>query len=143
MIGFPLVLPMGWMISPPMFTVATETVADLANHNLHTKLGSGSRRLDTISESPLPTATLPAPDISGTKHQPLHLPEPSVPTGRTQKAIKLWDVYVDDFMGMVQGNHAYHNRVKRVLLHALGKVFQKLDDRDAPTDRSRHQSKRC
>jgi hypothetical protein len=33
-IGFPLVLPMGWMQSPPLFTAATETVADLANQSL-------------------------------------------------------------------------------------------------------------
>jgi hypothetical protein len=29
--GFPLVLPMGWMQSPPIFTAATETMVDLTN----------------------------------------------------------------------------------------------------------------
>jgi hypothetical protein len=31
LIGFPVVLPMGWKESPPVFTSATETVTDLAN----------------------------------------------------------------------------------------------------------------
>ncbi len=31
MVAFPLVLPMGWIESPPWFCAATETVADLAN----------------------------------------------------------------------------------------------------------------
>jgi hypothetical protein len=48
LIGFPLVLPMGWM-HPPLFTAATETVADLANHNLRDKLASSPHRLDDVS----------------------------------------------------------------------------------------------
>jgi hypothetical protein len=32
LIAFPLVLPMGWVESPPWFCAATETIADLANH---------------------------------------------------------------------------------------------------------------
>ena len=31
MVAFPLVLPMGWVESPPQFCAVTETVADLAN----------------------------------------------------------------------------------------------------------------
>jgi hypothetical protein len=31
LIAFPLVLPMGWVESPPWFCIATETIADLAN----------------------------------------------------------------------------------------------------------------
>ena len=31
MFAFPLVLPMGWVESPPQFCAVTETVADLAN----------------------------------------------------------------------------------------------------------------
>jgi hypothetical protein len=34
LIGLPLVLPMGWKQSPPLFTAATETVADLTNSKL-------------------------------------------------------------------------------------------------------------
>ena len=36
LLALPLVLPMGWVESPPWFCVATETVADIANHWPHT-----------------------------------------------------------------------------------------------------------
>jgi hypothetical protein len=54
LVGFPLVLPMGWMQPPPLFTAATETVADLANHNMRDKLSSSPHRLDDLSETPPP-----------------------------------------------------------------------------------------
>jgi hypothetical protein len=31
LIAFPLVVPMGWTNSPPIFSTATETIADIAN----------------------------------------------------------------------------------------------------------------
>jgi hypothetical protein len=34
LVVFPLVLPMGWVESPPYFCMATETIADIANHNI-------------------------------------------------------------------------------------------------------------
>jgi hypothetical protein len=34
LVALPLVLPMGWTESPPYFTTATETVADLANQRV-------------------------------------------------------------------------------------------------------------
>jgi hypothetical protein len=51
LIGFPLVLPMGWIQSPPLFTAATETVAGLANIYLANNVTSNPHRLDSVSES--------------------------------------------------------------------------------------------
>ena len=53
LIGFPLVLPMGWAKSPPAFCAGTETVADLANATLATNMQSLDipHRLDAISET--------------------------------------------------------------------------------------------
>ena len=34
LIALPLVLPMGWKNSPPIFSTATETIADLTNQRL-------------------------------------------------------------------------------------------------------------
>jgi hypothetical protein len=51
LIGLPLVLSMGWKQSPPLFTTATETVADLANGKLRAKSSSPAHRLDDVSES--------------------------------------------------------------------------------------------
>jgi hypothetical protein len=41
-------------------------------------------------------------------------------------------VYVDDFIGMVQGSRCRRHHVKRILLHSLDKVFCKLEDMDDP-----------
>jgi hypothetical protein len=51
MIGFPLALPMGWVNSPPYFTAATETIADLANAAVATTTQFPSHRLEAISET--------------------------------------------------------------------------------------------
>jgi hypothetical protein len=60
LIGFPLVLPMGWYQFPPIFSAATETVADLANQHLKLRLPTAAHRLDDVSEvAPTPS---PPPD---------------------------------------------------------------------------------
>jgi hypothetical protein len=46
LIAFPLVLPMGWKNSPPAFTTATETIADLANCSLKAGLMVQPHQLD-------------------------------------------------------------------------------------------------
>jgi hypothetical protein len=43
-----------------------------------------------------------------------------------------WDVYVDDFIGMVQGCAAIMRRVKHALLHSFDKVFRGLSRTDGP-----------
>ena len=40
LVAFPLVLPMGWSKSPPIFSTATETIAYLANERLMALPGS-------------------------------------------------------------------------------------------------------
>jgi hypothetical protein len=51
MIGFPLALTLGWVNSPPYFTAATETIADLANAALETDTKFQQHRLDATSET--------------------------------------------------------------------------------------------
>jgi hypothetical protein len=105
LVGFPLVLTMGWMQSPPLFTAATETVADLANQKLHDQARCGPRRLDVVGEShPSP---IPLPALVAAGPEPRPLPPRPQPSGRPSPPVKSWDVYVDDFIGMVQGN-AHH-----------------------------------
>ena len=38
LVAFPLVLPMGWKNSPPIFSTATEPIADLANKRIQPPL---------------------------------------------------------------------------------------------------------
>jgi hypothetical protein len=126
----PLILPMGWMQSPPLFTAATETVADLVNHQLRYRLSCGPHRLDSIAETPPPVPPK-VPHVTAGQ-APTQIPPQPTPTGRLSPPVKSWEVYVDDFIGMVQGNRQHRQHVKRVLLHALDSVFRKLDTTDGP-----------
>jgi hypothetical protein len=49
LVGFPLALPMGWKEAPKIFTAATETVANLANHQLQAGCPQLPHRLDVAS----------------------------------------------------------------------------------------------
>jgi len=51
LIAFPLVLPMGWKNSPPIFCTATETIADLANARLRANVKPAEYPLDELAES--------------------------------------------------------------------------------------------
>jgi hypothetical protein len=129
LVGLPLVLPMGWKQSPPLFTAATETVADLANTKLTDMKPSAPHRLDLLSETPIRFDPPPMVSAQG----PASLPLP--PTGRRRwqakpRPVKSWDVYVDDFIGMVQGNRNHRTHVKRILLSSLDEVMRRLDDAD-------------
>jgi hypothetical protein len=129
-IGSPLVLPMGWMQSPPLFTAATETVADLTNQALLASAPVGPHRLDVVSESDGPVPALAPSSLSLLPAVPL--PTKPMPRGRRRPPVKSWDVYVDDFIGMVAGNWQHRSHVKRVLLHTLEKVFRPPDSQDNP-----------
>ena len=125
LVGIPLTNPMGWCSSPPNFSACTETVADLANASLEIPSEQATarktpHRLDTISE----TTPLEVPPITTANI-------PSIPcTSPFKKPLRYWDIYVDDFCGLVQGNIWTRRWVKRVLLRSLDRVFRPLDKHD-------------
>jgi len=105
LIGLPLTLLMGWKESPPRFSAATGTVADLAN-NASLALARRDRppghRPEEMSKTPAPTDPGPTAETnyhtSTTKlpcHHSMHF---------RRKPVACWDVHVDDFIGLVQGN---------------------------------------
>lgn len=130
LVALPLVLPMGWTESPPYFTTATETVADLANRRLQNRWAPPAHRLDRLAETPPPkpldgsgqvdssAATTRPTNIPHRKHHPR--PAASV------------DVFVDDFIGLCQGQQSRRQQVRRVLLHSLDDVFRPLQPSDNP-----------
>ena len=123
LIGIPLTLPMGWAESPPYFCAATETVADLANMELQQPTGIASarktpHRLDVLSECSGGETHAVNPKVPESSNTPLKRP------------IRYWDIYVDDFCGLVQGNPWVRRAVKRILLTALDRVFRPLDSMD-------------
>jgi hypothetical protein len=126
LVAFPLVLPMGWTNSPPIFSMATETIADLANKRLNSNTTMTPHHLDELAQSipsPSPSCPLVTPldhtrDTAGplvtpsdltrdTSPRPLVTPpivgptrDPSLPT--SQNPLAYADVFVDDFVGAAQ-----------------------------------------
>jgi len=124
LIAFPLVLPMGWKNSPPVFTTATETVADLANKRLKSGYPAQPHHLYDLAEtipSPSPPHTPVANLFSGlgytskktplqttSKNTPLQTAltapicrDPCLPT--SNKDLAYIDMFVDDFMAFIKG----------------------------------------
>ena len=80
-------------------------------------------RLDAVSESP-PLASPPPNTI-------VLLPTLAA-TSPSKCPVQYWDIYVDDFLSLVQGNKWHRRAVKRILLQSLDRVFRPLDDNDVP-----------
>jgi hypothetical protein len=64
LIAFPLVLTMGWLNSPPIFLIATETIADIANARLSLGWLPPSHPLDDLAASVFFHLTRPTGDPS-------------------------------------------------------------------------------
>ena len=57
------------------------------------------------------------------------MPPPSDPL---EDPLTYWDIYVDDFLGLCQGNAETRQLVKRILFQSLDKVFRPVDAADTP-----------
>ncbi|CAJ1938361.1 unnamed protein product [Cylindrotheca closterium] len=68
MIAFPLVLPMGWVNSPPYFSAVTETGADLMNQRLKQRPQEPPHRLEELALNP-PALEKPASSLPPTTHR--------------------------------------------------------------------------
>jgi hypothetical protein len=130
LVALPLVLPMGWKNSPPVFSAATETAADIANTNLQNNISTTFHPLESHAaaldqdpasiskELPASTSYLPAPTLR----------DPSLPSSSTP--ISYVDVFVDDFIAICQGeNNKSH--VRQTLLHAVDSIFRPTDFKDS------------
>jgi hypothetical protein len=98
LIAFPLVLPMGWTNSPPIFLTATETIADIANARLSLGWLPLSHPLDDLAAS---VSAPPHEAYWGSKStlppEPYPARDPSLPmVGAPATYV---DVFVDDFVG--------------------------------------------
>ena len=83
LVAFPLVLPMGWKNSPPIFSTATETIADLANQRLSTNIQPPPHKMDEAAEK----VASPAPPTQPRVHLPsiLRAPKRALRTYRPDK----------------------------------------------------------
>ena len=89
LVALPLVLPMGWKNSPPVFSAVTETIADLANQRIEAGAEPPRHHLDEAAEAtpvsnPL-TEALTAPSVTTAEHEPAVAPRPgATPSGTAQ-----------------------------------------------------------
>jgi hypothetical protein len=129
LIAFPLVLPMGWTNSPPIFLTATKTIADIANTQLSSGWVPPSHPLYELAAS---VSAPPHKAYWGSKSTPPLEPypnhDPSLPTVGAPAAYV--DVFVDDFVGLAQ---KHKQQVCRTLLEAVDEVFWPLSPSDPPT----------
>jgi hypothetical protein len=129
LIGFPLVLPVGWMHSPPVFSTATENIADIANARLSSGWLPPSHPLDDLATS---VSALPHEAYWGSKSMLLPEPysacDPSLPIVGAPDAYV--DVFVDDFVGLAQ---KHKQQVHCTLLEAVDEVLCPLSPTDPPT----------
>ena len=129
LVAIPLVCTMGWVNSPPSFSAMSETVADLANARLHRK-HAPEHRLDHLADTEPAPEKLPTPltsDDDAITALPVCVPQPDDThvhsTQPAQRPLSYIDVFVDDFIGAVQGTPHRRQVVRRILLHAVDDVL--------------------
>ena len=127
LVAFPLVLPMGWKNTPPIFCTATETVTDLANHRLRQNKATPNHHLATLDQqmdkkkdniAHIPCTTSP--------NAPIALPtqDPCLPVFTEPQSYI--HVFVDDFIGLSLGLQ-YRNYTRNVIMNSIDDVFRPLE----------------
>jgi hypothetical protein len=139
MLALPLALPMGWTQSPPAFCAVTETIADQANRRLRHR-GSFLCRPHPLERLASTPATASVNDVamvpprSGLPPLPVLPVPPSnsllVPFHRPLRAV---DVFVDDFIGLAQGQPRSLRNTRRLIMHAVDSTFRPLMPDDLPS----------
>ena len=129
LVGFPLILPMGWVESPPYLCAVTETIADLANSRLQSNdLATSSHRLKPQAESP--PEVLPRLPSASNYHG---IPPPVVRSqGALQRPLNLVDVYMDDFLQLSQSPKAVRDAARCTLFECIDAVLRPLEPTDNP-----------
>ena len=105
LVAFPLVLPMGWKNSPPHFSATTETIADIANHQLQQQMTVQQHHHLDVMAAPMDKWNTPTtPPSVHTAHA---VPTPTVNDPHLKyyrRLLRYVDVYVDNFIAASQGS---------------------------------------
>jgi hypothetical protein len=130
LVAFPLILPMGWVQSPPYLCAITETVADLANARLSAgDWATKAHHLDAAADTRPPALEGPPPNSRGSAS----MPPPVVRSrGPLQAPVNSVDVYMDDFIQMAQGSKKDRAAIRRTLFECLDSVLRPLSPTDNP-----------
>lgn len=126
-IAFPLTLPMGWVQSPPWFCTATETAADLANSWIQHRVPATPHRLEQLANTP--TAVTDSHSTPKAAQAP-PVPAPPFTAHSRRPPLAYIDVYMDDFVALVQGKPSRRRYVRQLLMQAVDTVFRPKDVSD-------------
>ena len=130
LIALPLVLPMGWKNSGPAFCAATETIADMANAVIQKNVPQKSHPLDTLAQA-MDHNAKPQQVTSSQFHPTTNIPPRNPVLLRpSPKRTAYVDIFVDDFIALVQGCPDQLSRVRRAIFHNIDLVFRPLDEGD-------------
>ena len=97
-------LPIGWVLSPPVFCAASETVADRANECFRANWRPLLHRLDSLADTSTPTTRPPS--------------KPGLPPrirARNKGPLGAVDTYVDNFILLAQGGKRRRRQLRNVL----------------------------
>jgi hypothetical protein len=122
---------MGWKNSPPAFSTATETIADLANQRLSRPDYQPPDHLLDQMAADVPLPERPSQSLAPTPGIAVDVPntrDPSLPT--TGKPLEYVDIFVDDFISLGQAPNT--RRIRKTLLHSIDHVFRPVTDGDSP-----------
>ena len=119
LILFFLDLPMGWVLSPLVFSAVTETVVDVINARIAGSWRPLPHCNDEVADTPTPLDR--PPSAHGRPPRIKH--RAKGPLGKTE-------VYVDDFILMAQGGKRRRRRLRRVLFHCIDMAFRPPDADD-------------
>jgi hypothetical protein len=134
LVAFPMALPMGWVNSPPYFCAASETAADLANEKAMKNVHPLPHRLENDANT-LPVEPLcPVLTSDAAAAVPIpHRDNPMLVKDRnTRRKLGRFDLYVDDYVGTMQGGPKRKLQMTRILLQSIDEIFRPLDDADSP-----------
>jgi hypothetical protein len=107
----PDALQMGWSESPPFFCAATETARDI--------IGDKIRNNISLPEQPMENIMMDIDWANVTKLQP-----PLTTESDKQDFLQLIEVYINDFIGVIQSTNESHLRqFSRRILDGITKVF--------------------
>jgi hypothetical protein len=109
LIAFPLTLPMGWKESPPWWCAISESITDIAQQRADNNWDPPLHRLEHM---------LPPDEIS-----PIVRDVPFLKGPNKSPSLAYFDVFLDDFIALAQGDKKRSCQLRRILLHTMDEVI--------------------
>ena len=100
----------------------TETIADIINYRLRRGSHNDDHRLTALADTPTKDMT-PRPDVQRL--------DPNPALTLMSKPLAKSEVFVDDFVGMGQGNTERLRKIRNTFMHTIDQVLRPLDGQDS------------